>query len=246
MAKQKRRRDCPLWIRLVLVAFAAFLTLAVMVAIALWKENHPPERETDTVAVSESDTVALADAYELGQGLRLVGMVSATGNFPEDGSDVFLPNMFCITVENTTDRMLRTASVSLTVNGQTYIFDMNSIPAGATVRVYEKNRAAAPNAFYEFRAECSYAVFLETEPTVGEDRLQITVQDQGITVKNTGDEDITHDIFVYYKSRYDGVYVGGITYRVSIKGLRAGDEVTAYAAHALESYSEVVFVEYGE
>jgi hypothetical protein len=51
---------------------------------------------------------------------------------------------------------------------------------------------------------------------------------------------------VYYKGRYDGVYVGGITYRVSIKGLRAGDEVTAYAAHALESYSEVVFVEYGE
>lgn len=245
MKKQIKSSKWLVWLKAFLVLLAACILMAVMIAVSLYRQNTPSREESATVPETEQETVKLADEYELGYGLRLTGMVAASGNFPEDGSDDFLPNMFCITVQNTNTKMLQTARIRLTVNGQAYTFEMNSIPAGGTVRLYEKDRASAPVSFHSFDAECDYAIFFENTPTLGEDQLQLTVQEQGITVKNIGDENIEKEIIIYYKSVRNGVYVGGITYRVRLASLKAGDEATVYATHAHEGYSEVMFVEYG-
>ena len=40
--------------------------------------------------------------------------------------------------------------------------------------------------------------------------------------------------------------VGGITYRVKLTGLSAGDEVTLRAGHATAEYTRIMYVEYGD
>jgi hypothetical protein len=91
-----------------------------------------------------------------------------------------------------------------------------------------------------------FAQFFETEPSIPRDELEISVTHKGIRVRNLTNEDIDRDILLYYKSVQNGVYVGGITYRVRLSGLKAGDEATVYADHATEKYTQVMFVEYGE
>jgi hypothetical protein len=50
---------------------------------------------------------------------------------------------------------------------------------------------------------------------------------------------------LHYKNAQGDIYVGGITYRVRLAGLKAGEEATVYADHASEKYTQVMFVEYG-
>jgi hypothetical protein len=135
---------------------------------------------------------------------------------------------------------------TLTVNGEEYLFQLSTLPGGASVRAYEINRKAAPTDIQSFQSECVFAQFFETEPSIPEGELEISVTHKGIRVKNLTDRDINRDIFLYYKSIQNDTYVGGITYRVKLSGLKAGDEATVYADHATETYTQVMFVEYGE
>lgn len=56
--------------------------------------------------------------------------------------------------------------------------------------------------------------------------------------------DITGQIYVYYKSSYGDLYIGGITYRTGVSGLAAGASTTLYASHYSTAYSRIMFVTY--
>lgn len=215
-------------------------------ALLLWAEQNPTEPDRDSVTEAPSSAHVIPNVIDLGQGLSVTEMISAAGVFPEDGQNTVLPDMFCITVKNSSEHTLQLAQVKLTVNGEEYLFQFSTLPGGASVRAYEINRKAAPTDIQSFQSECVFAQFFETEPSIPEGELEISVTHKGIRVKNLTDRDINRDIFLYYKSIQNDTYVGGITYRVKLSGLKAGDEATVYADHATETYTRVMFVEYGE
>lgn len=215
-------------------------------ALLLWVEQKPSEPNQSSVTEAPSSAPVIPNVIDLGQGLSVTEMISAAGVFPEDGQNTVLPDMFCITVKNSSERTLQLAQIKLTVNGEEYLFQLSTLPGGASVRAYEINRKAAPTDIQSFQSECVFAQFFETEPSIPEGELEISVTHKGIRVKNLTDRDINRDIFLYYKSIQNDTYVGGITYRVKLSGLKAGDEATVYADHATETYTRVMFVEYGE
>jgi hypothetical protein len=240
MLKSKR-----IWIAVTV----GLILLVVITVIAL---------ATDPGRASSSDTTAdsgngqggtaspIPSEVDLGHGLRLVRMSSVAGVFPEDGKDEFLPEIFCATIQNTTDRTLSIGRVELTINRESYIFEITSIPPGASVHAYEMRRKPAPATVTEFHGECLFAAYREEEPTTDPARLEIKVEDGGIRVKNLTEESIEGPVYVYYKSVQNDIFVGGITYRVKLTGLSAGDEVLLRAGHATAEYTRIMYVEYGE
>lgn len=232
--------------------------IAVTVGLILFAVITVIALATDPGRASSSDTTAdsgngqggtaspIPSEVDLGNGLRLVRMSSVAGVFPEDGKDDFLPEIFCATIQNTTDRTLSIGRVELTINRESYIFEITSIPPGASVHAYEMRRKPAPATVTEFRGECLFAAYREEEPTADPARLEIKVEDGGIRVKNLTEESIEGPVYVYYKSVQNDIFVGGITYRVKLTGLSAGDEVLLRAGHATAEYTRIMYVEYGE
>ena len=73
--------------------------------------------------------------------------------------------------------------------------------------------------------------------------LGIETQDTAITVTNNSGSDMGQ-IYVYYKIAYGDLYLGGITYRVGVSGLKAGESTTCYAGHFSTDYSKLMFATY--
>ena len=103
--------------------------------------------------------------------------------------------------------------------------------------------ADAPE-FTEFFTE-AVALF-DGNPGMCTDRIAIQCLDGVMNITNISGEDITEDIFVYYKNYIDGVYCGGITYRLRLTGgLKAGEIRQGSAAHVDRENSRIVFVTCG-
>lgn len=241
MIKSKR-----IWITVTV----GLILIAVITVIVLAVGFGGDSSFSDTTAESENQqnetTSAIPSEVDLGNGLRLVRLSSVAGVFPEDGKDEFLPEIFCATIQNTTDRTLSIGRVELTVNLESYIFEITSIPPGASVHAYEMRRKTPPATVVDLRGECLFAAYREEEPDLDPDRLEIKMENSGIRVKNLTGEDIEGPVYIYYKSVQNEIYIGGITYRVKLTGLKAGDEITLHAGHATAEHTEIMYVEYGD
>ena len=240
MIKSKR-----IWITVTV----GLILLAVITVITLFTYPEGGSSPADTTAESEDGsnemTVAIPSEVDLGYGLRLVRVSSAAGVFPEDGKDEFVPELFCATIQNTTDRTLSIGRVELTINYESYIFEITSIPPGAVVHAYEMRRRSAPAVVVDFSGECLFAAYREEEPTLDPLRLEIKVEDSGIRVKNLTDENIEGPVYIYYKSVQNDIFVGGITYRVLLGDIKNGETAQAIAGHCTPNGCEVVRVEWG-
>ena len=169
---------------------------------------------------------------------------TATGYFPEDGTDEGVKNVLAAKFTNTSDRTLEYMTVVLTVNGEAYNFALTTIPAGASVYVFNTDRKTAPKTVTEISAESGYEIFFAKEPDLKKEKLSFEIQNGTIVVTNISGDDITSDIYVYYKSTADSGYLGGITYRFTVSGgLRAGQSFNAYAPHAYAHMTEIMFVQ---
>ena len=69
-------------------------------ALLLWVEQKPSEPDRGSVTEAPSSAPVIPNVIDLGQGLSVTEMISAAGVFPEDGQNTVLPDMFCITVKN--------------------------------------------------------------------------------------------------------------------------------------------------
>lgn len=204
----------------------------------------PTDAAEETIAETETDPPKGFQTIDLGEGIVLTGLAEAMGNFPEDGSDEFLPSMLSATFQNDSEKTLQYGKVKLTVNGIVYNFEFSTLPAGQTVRAFDLNKAESPQSIKTVEAEAEYMVFFMEEPQRYEDTLQFEIDNGVIRVKNISSKDITREISVFYKNMYSGIYMGGITYRLRINGLKAGEEVSGYASHAQKNASQVMFVIY--
>lgn len=181
---------------------------------------------------------------ELGCSLSLIKASRYAGYFVEDGSDDTVSDIMAITVRNDGDKTVQYAHIILTLGEAAYEFDVTTLPAGASAQLLELSRQPMPDSIDGMTAEVSTCVLFNTEPSMCEDVFGIETQDTAITVTNNSGIDITGQIYVYYKIAYGDLYMGGITYRVSVSGLKAGESATCYAGHFSTGYSKLMFVSY--
>lgn len=201
--------------------------------------------ETPEISVTPSFSAQELQPVGLGNGLELTALSAASGQYPEDGSDTPSDNLLCaMFTNNNADKTLQYAKISMILNGEEYTFDLTTVPPGKAVHAFALDMKQAPESIGSVSATADPLVFFPEEPSTEPDRLQVVFGEGTITVRNISEENIDSDIYIYFKSVADGVYLGGITYRVCVGTLSAGQEVTGHSSHA-KSNSELMFVTYG-
>lgn len=202
--------------------------------------------EPATRPTEQADAPTEPQGLDLGSGILIMDYARYTGPFLEDRSDAFVSDVLAIQVTNTGEEYIQTMDILLSDGETVARFSLSTLFPGDTVIVPELNRmpfADAPE-FTEFSTE-SVALF-DGHPGMCTDRIAIQCLDGVMNITNISGEDITEDIFVYYKNYIDGVYCGGITYRLRLTGgLKAGEIRQGSAAHFDRENSRIVFVTCG-
>lgn len=205
--------------------------------------------DADSPAPSQSPTVESVPVPEenqhVGNDISLLSIDRYAGAFVEDGTDEIVSDIMAITVRNDGGKTVQYAHIVVTIDGKAYEFDLSTLPVGAKAQVLELNRAAMPASVEGFLCDVSVCAFFDEEPSMHGELFEIGTADTAITVTNVSDSDLS-GIYVYYKISYGELYMGGITYRVGVESLKAGESYTCYAGHFSEKYSSLMFVSYAE
>ena len=227
--EKKKRRVWP-WIMAVCLIIAGIIT-----AVCLTGDESNPD---DTQA-SVTDQVR-----DLGQGLYLLSVDPYSGSYVEDGSDEPVENVMAITVENEGTEPIQLSTVTLTAtDGLEYSFTLTALPAGARVTVLEANRASFRSGLEISGATLSNVAGFNEPLSLHEELLTITASNQTLTIKNVSGQAFSGGR-VFYKNISNDVYLGGITYTVTVPAMTADEEISLYAGHYTTGGSELLFVTY--
>lgn len=254
--KSKKKNRGGLILVLVLVLAAVLLALAVLVA-GLLQDSTIPEI-TPTQSAEQPDSTTLPEATEtlpqptessaviLTDGLQLLQTGSYAGIYMEDGSDEAVADVMMVILENTGDQDIQLARIRLEYADFTAEFEVTNLPAGEKLVALEKNRHSGVSEDYQ-SASVTDLVYFPAAMSLGEDTLQITGGNGVLEVTNVSGEDITGNIYIYYKNSASDLLYGGITYRVEIRdGLPAGGSIQVISGHYSPQSSRVVMVDWGE
>ena len=208
-------------------------------------EQQENENVAETQAVVQQ-TPAQEQNFELDRGLQITKVGSYTGAYMEDGSDEVVSDILMIMVTNSGEEYIQYAEIELSGENGTAIFSFSTLYPGETMVVLEKNRlACADEVRYTTATLTRMAAFSET-PSLCEEQLKIQLLDGAINVTNISGNDITNEIIIYYKNCTDGLYYGGITYRIRIaEGLKADETRQMLAEHFSGDGSKIMFVTCG-
>lgn len=229
-------------IPLVVLIGVLVLIAVIAISVAFFADNNEEPHESGQPIDSFS-------TIDIGSGIQLTGLSVVSVDFPEDGSGKHLDSVLSATFVNHGEKTLQYAKVNVAIDGKTYTFDISTLPVGKTVRAFDLNKQSVPEQIEDINsiaATAQHLAFFAEEPTVHSDKFQITANDSYITVKNISGEDITGEISVFFKNKSGNAYFGGITYRVRVSGLKAGEELSGYSSHASQNNSEIMFVQYAD
>lgn len=235
--RKKRKNGFLMYLLLGITLLAAVLVVAVRV-------HHGNEVKQPEMPGVSTPAPADSVSIDLGSGLEITNISRFAGSFIEDGSDDVLSDVCAITVKNNAAATVQYAHITLSIGEGSYEFDLSTLPSGASAQLLELSRQPLPESTDGLTASLSSFAPFDTEPTLCEDAISIDAQDTAITITNVSGSDITGQIYVYYKSAYGDLYIGGITYRTGVSGLAAGESTTLYASHYSTAYSRIMFVTY--
>ncbi len=168
-----------------------------------------------------------------------------SGEFPEDGSFEIKQNVLALKVENTSDKDLQLVRIYVTTSEKELLFEITTLPAKSIVTVFEKNAQTLSEneTITDFRGE--NRIDFESPISLHSNIFSISAPKGVINIRNISRNDISGNIYVYYKKKStDGSYFGGITFRTKADGLKAGEFNQLPASHYDKEDSEVLFVDY--
>lgn len=232
------------------IAACAMVLAGSVLGLVRMVSKDPVQVTTGNTVHMQPETTAAAvvqqPQLDLGNNVKITGFISYTGAFMEDRTDEVVTDVLAIQVTNSGEEYIQTMDITLNSGETQAQFSLSTLFPGETVVVLEKNRMAYSTAPVFEEAETSAVALFDGHPGMCQDKLKIQCLDGVINVTNISGEDITGDILIYYKNYVDGMYYGGITYRIRMEGgLKAGEIRQGTAAHFNPDNSTVVFVTCG-
>ena len=220
--RKKKRKSNRIW--KIAIGFAALTLVAALTLLLLIHfDVLPIGAGMDQKDFLGDAQVLRQDTEQLGHGLELLGVGRYVGTYLEDGSLDSVSDVLMVRIKNTTERDLQLARLSLVYEGFTAEFEITNLPAGRTVVGLEKNRKPFVDQKY-LSMSLSGIAFFQQQMDIPTDRYEITGMDGALNVKNISAEDVSADVYVYYKYVAAEDFYGGITFRVKIAGgLKAGE-----------------------
>lgn len=237
------------------IAIAVAVILLVVILVVAIVHPHfndeTPSVTTETAPLWTIPTAATlpvdsTNSIHLGQNLYVVRIGNSSGYFVEDGSDEKLDSVATAMVVNRGERTVQLAEFDLTYDSEVYSFSFTTLPAGASVTVQEVNKKSFEDEDADFSGRMDVFTWFPEEPSLYEDVFAVTGMENGVELRNLTDQDIAGPIYVYYKTRTADGFLGGITYRVTIEQLKAGESYRAATKHFQLGTSEVMFITYAQ
>ncbi len=220
--------------------------LSILLALLLLCGCSSADPETTASSTATGSVSVGGDVLDapvgLGQELLITDILAYTGAYMEDGSDDVVSDVLGIILKNNSRQALQYADITLSFGQEQAQFSAVNIPAGQRVVLLEKSRMAYTGGLPD-STQLSNVVFLPELP-MHADVFAVTGSKGMLTVKNISDTAITGDIYIYYKNKSQDLLYGGISYRVKLRGLEAGESETVIAAHFRPGASEVLMVSY--
>ncbi len=201
-------------------------------------EGETQETPGSQPAETEASPLPLA----LGKGLWITDIGAYTGAYVEDGSDEVVSDVLMIIVENTSEEAVQYGRILLDFGDTTGEFTVTTLPAGRKAVLLDQNRMICPDKYPDSAQVQDLALVsgLELYP----DLFEITGSKGSLNVKNVSEEAVSGDVYVYYKNSSQDLLYGGITYRVKVDGLEAGQSKQVIAAHYNPTGSAIMMVTY--
>lgn len=183
----------------------------------------------------------------LGNGIYIVSSEPYTGPFWEDGSDTAVEDIWSLKIVNSSDEDIEYLKIHAATAEAEGNFEVTVLPAGGELIVLESSAAAYPQDAENAQYNAENLAFFQEERSILPEQLALYGQDNWIKAENISGEDITGNIYVYYKNLEDGVFRGGITYRaVFPEGIAAGEAEEQEVLHYMKDNSQVMYVTYAQ
>lgn len=239
-AKNKKKNTGLLWILL-----AAAVVLLTVLLLNLPADTQTPEAEAPAQSASPEETQP-EPLFLLKDTLRVDEIGEYTGIYVEDGSDEPVTGLLMMLVTNISGEPVQYAEIDLDLGEETARFSVSVLPAGGTAVLIEQNRMeySTDVDYGAAAAECTSLAGFDRTLSLQEDKLLIQLLDGGVNIKNISGNDIAETIVLYYKNISNGVYHGGIAYRVRLEGgLKAEELRQIMVDHIQQPGTELMFVD---
>ena len=146
--------------------------------------------------------------------------------------------------ENVSDTDVEYALLTVKEGDSSHTFNISVMLRGAKVMLLcNEDEGYNPDKIYTGWTTDNIINF-EKAPVMNEDKYEIQIFDGSISVKNVSGEDITSDIFIYYKEKYDDMLNGSITHRIRIAGLKADAQTYVKSNNIDKDNCQIIFTEY--
>lgn len=211
------------------IALAASVAAVVILVVLRWggPAEDTPSKPTggNTVKVEVTDS----DELNLGQGLKITKIGKYAGIFLEDGSNDPVSNIMMVILENKSGKDLQLARFSVKYSDFTAEFEVSNLPAGESVVALERNRHQIVEE-KPLSTDLAAAAFFPDSMSLRDDRFRVTGDDGRITLENISQQDISGDIYVYYKNSATDLLYGGITFAPCVRDPGGGEGGAVYCA----------------
>ena len=181
----------------------------------------------------------------LGDNIYIERIYGYTGDFVEDGSDKEVSDVWTLKVTNKSKQDIQFLRIKATLDNNQGIFDITTLKSNTSVVVMESNASSLPNNGEEYKYSVENLAYFNSSLSLHLDDFKISTKDNWIQLENISEQDITNDIYVYYKNVEDDIYHGGITYRVKFSGgIKAGEIKQIQSKHCSSKNSEILNLTY--
>ena len=215
-------------------------------AVAEQEPENPKKNNVGKEYSADVEEEGVTYPVDMGEGITLMAVQSYSGKFIEDGSDELVSEVMSLIVQNNGEKDVQLADLKLVdLEGKEYQFRITTLMPGQTMIALESTRASYQEEVKIFSAKVEHLAVFSEKPQMAEDIFKIESQQNLIIVTNISDKKILA-ARVCYKNMMDEVYLGGITYTVSIPELLPGETVELSTKHYTKDTSQMVFVTYAE
>ena len=151
-----------------------------------------------------------------------------------------------LVVENVSNSDVEYARLVANGKNETFTFNISVLLSGteAVLVCNEQNKVNSDLTITGWSTE--NIIYFENKPSVNDDKIEVSLSDNSILVKNVSDEDVTSEIFIYYKEKIDGTLNGSITHRVRVSGIKAGSQTYVNTKNMDGSNCQLIYVEYDD
>lgn len=225
------------------------LVLLVVAGVFLGKKIQDKNATVsgDVAAPGQKEEIQQLFPYEVAEGVYVMSAEAYSGAFVEDGSDREIENIWQIKIENTTGRDIQFLRVRANLGGEEAVFDVSTLIAGSSAMVLETNALAWKSGVEQMSFTAENLAYFQYERTIFPEVFSLSVTDQTLRLENISENDVSGDVYVYYKNMEEDVFIGGITYRVKFSGgIRAGEALAEQASHYQSDKSKILFITYGQ